>query len=416
MTTPTIDAPEPDTGSRRRRPAPPANAFFRYGFPLLVLAAALIVVVLWRDGAKAVLDSTDGEDFSPVDDPAEAGFLAFATPTPTLLVAHVDGDDALVGVTVLARTTLDEGGALIIYSPDMLVDLSGDDVILDELYAAEGAEGLERAIGEYMGFGFTDDPMLMDEARLAEFLTLVEPIPYFLADDLVRVDESGTEQIVHPSGNGTFRGEELAEIYRWRNPAERDDGRFTRQLAVWQAWLGQVGEVEGEDDLIRVTLPFDAGLPPYLRAFATGTADLEVVPAVPYDLGGGDPIYALGDDDTDWPRETGRRIVPLPVAYAAGVWPTVQLLDGTGDAAVRDAFLPAVVAAGAEITVIGNAPTFGIAETFVAYHDVVDEAPAIDLADSLGVSVRFDEQLDHPAQLTVTVGADSADLSASLSE
>lgn len=418
MTAPTTDEPRPvptdEKPGRRRRPAPAAHPFFRFVFPVFVVAAGLVVFVLWRDGAKAVLDTTDGDLLSAVEDPAAPGFLAFATPTPTLLIAHVDADDALIGVTVLARTSLDAGGSLVVFSPNMLLDLDQRAVVLRELYAAEGAEALERAIGEYMGFGFTEnEPTIMSTERLGLFLLPVEPISFFLTDDLVRIDADGAGEVVYESGFGQFTGVELAEIYEWRNPAELDDGRFTRQRAVWEAWLAAIRDA---DDLIAATLPFNEGLPPYLRALGTGVADLEVVPARPVDLNTADPFYWLAEGREDWPREKGLEMVPLPIGYAPGVWPSVQLLDGTGDADNRARYLPAVVAAGAEITVIGNAASFDVAETFVAYHDAADVDRAEALGNALGIPVVFEEDLDQPAELTVTVGLDSADLIASLSE
>ena len=393
---------------RRRPPAPPAHPFFRFVFPLLVALAGVFVFFLWRDGAKAVLDTTDGDDVSAVDDPAEPGFLAFAQPTPTLMVAHVDDTDTLVGVTVLARTSLDAGGNLVVLSADMLLDLADDVVILHELYAAEGVDAVESAVAEFFGFGFTErEPMVMETERLAAFLELVEPLAFSLTDDLTRVGADGVVEVVHEAGFGRFGGDELAEIYAWRNPGELDDGRFTRQLAVWEAWLTAIGDT---DDLIAATLPFDEGLPPYLRAFATGTAELDLAPVVPIDFGVADPFYFLAEGSETWPVEKGREMVPVPVGYAPGVWPTVQLLDGTGDPTARSRFLPKVVAAGAEITFIGNASAFEVAETFVAYHSVDDASRAQSLADALGVPVVFDEDLDQPAELTVTVGLDSADL------
>jgi len=401
--------------SRGRRPAPKAGVFFRFGFPLLVVGAAAIVLLLWREGAKAVLDTTDGTQIDVVDDPAEPGFRAFATPTPTLVVAHVDDDDALVGVTVLARTSLDDGGSLVIYSPDMLISTDRGDTVLHERYAEAGVEGIEATIADYMQFGFTDDPMVMEPDRFALFLKPLETIPFFLTDDLVTVDADGAEEIVYESGFTQYGYEDLAQIYQWRNPSERDDGRFTRQLAVWEAWLAAIGDIEDEAELLAATLPFDDGLPPFLRAFAAGTADLEVVPAVPIDFDAERPFYTLAPGRDAWPIEKGREMVPLPASFATANWPTVQLLDGTGNTENRAEFLPAVVAAGVEITVIGNALSFDVAETFVAHHDPATEEAAALVAAALGVEVRFEEDPGQPAQLTVTVGADFAETLARLS-
>jgi len=410
----TIETPDVPMKWRGRRPAPQANAFFRFGFPVLVAGAALIVFFLWKDGAKAVLDTTDGEQIDVVDDPAEPGFLAFATPTPTLTVAHVDADDVLVGVTVLARTSLDDGGSLVVFSPDMLISTDSGDAVLHDLYAEAGVDGIEAVIAEFMQFGFTDDPMVMEPERLALFFKPLNTIPFFLTDDLVTIDADGAEEVVYESGFAQFGYEDLAEIYEWRNPTERDDGRFTRQLAIWEAWLAAIGEIDDEAELYAATLPFDEGLPPYLRALATGAADLELVPAVPVDYDVERPFYTLANGQASWPIDKGREMVPLPASFAAGAWPTVQLLDGTGNAQNRGDFLPVVVAAGAEITVVGNALSFDIAETQVAYHDAVDEEAATDLAAVLGVAVRFEEDLDQPAEVTVTVGVDFADVMARL--
>ncbi|MFT7611008.1 MAG: hypothetical protein ACI9MX_004101 [Candidatus Aldehydirespiratoraceae bacterium] len=388
---------------RRRRLAPPAHPFFQWVFPVLVAIAGVVVVLLWIDGTKAVLETTDGELIAPVTDPDAPSFIAFAEPTPTLLVAHTDADDALVGVTLLARTALDEGGTLVVFSPDMLVELpSGQNGILKQVYVADGAEGLEELLGEFMGFGFTEDPMVINPERLAEFLRLVDPIPFVLQDDLVTVADDGVVEIVVASGGREFDGDTLASVFTWRNESEVDAARFNRQLLIWEAWLGEVAVAE---DLLAATLPFDDQLPPFLRSLGTGTADLELVPMTPASFDPDNPIYVLIDDLESWPSDTAREMVPLPIAHTPGARPTVTLLDGTGDATNRDErMLPIVVEAGAEIRIIGNADTFDVLDTTVAYHLPEDEAAGRALADALGVELVFVDLPAEPVDLTVTIG------------
>ena len=388
---------------RRRRPAPPAHPFFQWVFPGLVAIAGAVVFLLWIDGTKAVLDTTVGELFAPVTDPEAPSFIAFAEPTPTLLVAHTDADDALIGVTLLARTARDNGGTLVVFSPDMLVELpSGQVGILKQVYAADGAEGLERLLGEFMGFGFTDDPMVLNTDRLAEFLRLVEPIPVVLQDPLVTVADDGSIEIVVAAGGREFDGDTLASVFAWRNGSEVDAVRFNRQLAIWEAWLGEVAVAE---DLIAATLPFDEKLPPFLRSLGTGTADLELVPMSPANFDPKNPLYVLIKDLESWPADKAREMVPLPIAHTPGARPTVTLLDGIGDASNRDErMLPIVVEAGAEIRIIGNADTFDVLETTVAYHLPEDEATGRALADALGVELVFVDLPAEPVDLTVTIG------------
>ena len=84
--------PSPAPLRRRRRPAPKAHVFWRFVFPVLVIAAGVAVLLLWRAGTKSVLDSTDGREVEIVTDPGAPGYVAFVDPTPTLLVAHTDGE------------------------------------------------------------------------------------------------------------------------------------------------------------------------------------------------------------------------------------------------------------------------------------------------------------------------------------
>ena len=388
----------------RRRPAPPANPFFRFVFPALVVLAGVAVFLLWREGTKAVLDTTDGEDIPVVTDPDAPGFLVFAEPTPTLLIAHTSDDDVLTGVSVLARTALDEGGSLSILSADLLVTGIETDTVLNAAYDEGGIEQLEAVIGEWMGMGFTEPSMVMSTERLIAFFELIDPIPFVLFDDLVAANGEGGVDVVIESGGRDFDAEELAAVYGWRNPGEPDATRFNRQLAVWETWLAQVRAAENPID---ATLFFDEGLPPHLRAMGTGTADLEIAPMAPFWIDPEQPIYALQDEDLAWPESRRIETVPLPVGHKPGELPTVQVLDGTGEAANRNDALPRVVAAGGEVFIIGNAREFGVETTTVAYHIVENEAVAAEFAERMGVPVRFDENPNEVVDLTVTIGLDA---------
>ena len=91
-------------------------------------------------------------DVIAVDDPAEPGFLAFATPTPTLLVGprerrrrprRRDRPRPHVARRRVAASWSSR--------PTCCSTSLERDVILRKAYAAEGAEALERAIGEFWG-------------------------------------------------------------------------------------------------------------------------------------------------------------------------------------------------------------------------------------------------------------------------
>ncbi|NIR37078.1 MAG: hypothetical protein GWO22_14140 [Actinobacteria bacterium] len=98
--------------------------------------------------------------------------------------------------------------------------------------------------------------------------------------------------------------------------------------------------------------------------------------------------------------------MPLPIGSTLGARPTVRLLDGTGSQVLRDRLIPALVAAGAEISVIGNAADFEWTDTVVAYHLPENAADAEALAAAIGATAVFDDDPDQPIDLTVTIGSD----------
>ena len=391
---------------RRRRPAPRSHPFWRFVFPVLVVAAGAAVFFVWRAGTKAVLDSTDGEQIEVITDPTQPGFVAFVEPTPTMLIAHTDDQGTLVGITVLARTALDEGGTAVLVSADLLVEPSedpADAVVLHALYEEEGLDGLALVVGDLFGFGFRESGEITTDG-LRGVLRLVEPIPFNLSDDLMEVTDSGEQSVVFGAGALQLSGEEAARLYAWRNATEFDANRTQRQLQLWRRWLS---EIDGAEDPIAVTTPFEDGLPPYLRSLGTGTADLSVlaVRAVPFDENAA-PIYVLDEAGLAALHDKATEMVPLPIASHPGARPTVRLLDGTGNAELRDRTLPVLVEAGAEITIIGNAASFGVTDTVVAYHVMEQQEAAGVLAEAIGATVTFVEDPEQPTDLTVIVGSD----------
>ena len=167
---------------RRRRPAPKANWFWRFLFPLVVVGLGYATFELWREGTMAVLDSTDGTLIEVVSDPNAPGFEAFVSSTPTMIVLHTDDTDRLVGVTVLARTLLDNGGQGVLLSADLAADGLGGATLADR-YAAEGASAVERDVGTLFGFGFSET-LTLATADFGPLLALVEPLQFALLDDL----------------------------------------------------------------------------------------------------------------------------------------------------------------------------------------------------------------------------------------
>ncbi|MDG1409960.1 MAG: LytR C-terminal domain-containing protein [Acidimicrobiales bacterium] len=386
---------------RRRRPAPKANWFWRFIFPLMVAGAGIAVLLLWEAGTKAVLDSTDGEEFAVVTDPAAPGFEAFVDPTPTMLLVHTDGGQ-LSGVTVLSQTALDNGGTAVLLSADLLVEVDGvAAAYLREAYTAGGADAVETLVAELFGFGFLERAEL-DASQLREWMRLVEPVPFNLLDDLLQINEAGDTEVWLSRGRKDLDGELAAQIYGFTNPGESDANRIERQLDLWVSWLDAIGRA---DDLAAATLPFDDGLSPFLRSLGGGSAEVSILAADVVTDAEGESFLMLNASQLDRVAEIAEAIVPVPIAPPLSARSTVRLLNGTGNPEIRDEAMELLIELEITIGVIGNALEFGVEQTSVTYHRAQAQADADRVAAVLGTVATLVENLDQPVDLTIVIGA-----------
>ena len=374
-------------------------------FPLLVVAAAVLVFAVWRDGTKLVLDSNAGVRTETITDPNAPGYRAFVNPTPTMLIAHLSTEGELDGVTVLAQTALDQGGTALLITADLLLEPSstsadGDLAILARtLYHNEGLTGLRRRVGEFLGFGFSH-AIELAPTDLRNFLRFVEPLELYLPDDLTYIDTSGRSQVAFAAGDVTLSAEQAATVYGWLNPNEFDANRTQRQLAFWEAWLSAVNRLATSGTYINETAA-DGSLAAYLISLGTGRRNIEVLP-LQVQVTNDTAIYVQTPEQKQ--ALAVREMVPLPLAPYLGARPRVALLDGSGNSEQRDSLLPELIDAGAEVTVIGNALEFGVTETTVAYHLPAQESAAQALATAIGASPIFVEDPNSVVDITVTVG------------
>ena len=432
----------------RRRPAPRAHPFWRFGFPVIVVAAGVAVLLLSQGGARTVLDSTAGEVVDIVQRPDEPGYEVFVQPTPTLLVAHTH-DGILTGVTFMAQTDFERGGAAILLPADLIVfydeeadgggeaddsdgeaaveganregeaDGGGEDAgpgtnredetdgapqgqLLSLAWAEGGLARVEFLAETLFGFGF-GEVIELNADQFATVIGPVAPLPYLLADDLVvRTGIGDTPWL--PAGRLELDAPTAARVYGFRNPGEADVNRVERQRAVWTAWLASIARA---DDPGSVVLPFRDGVWPFLGSLGLGSGVVETAPVQPVVLDpGGVPLYILDDEGSEWMAAKALELVPWPIPAKSSVRPTVRLLDGIGDPAVRDDRVGDIVAAGGAVTVIGNAGEFGVARTVVAYHRAEMASAAADLAGLFDVEPVQLDNPDRSTDITITVGLD----------
>ena len=97
--------------------------------------------------------------------------------------------------------------------------------------------------------------------------------------------------------------------------------------------------------------------------------------------------------------------MPFPASTQRGERIKVRLLDGRGDQVTTLRAAAALVPAGAEIGLFGNADRFDYEASVVEYYDVNRQADAERLAYAVGASgAKFRESAQETVDVTVIVG------------
>lgn len=367
--------------------------WWRWGWPLILLALAAAVPLLVWFGWSAISSSSDGTEVGAPIDPSAPGFQAFVDPTPTLLLIHADGDH-LHGVSLLALTDAGAEGAVLFIAPETMTSAG----LLSERWVESGSAGVADSVAELMGFR-PGESQVVDDGGWGAMVAAVAPIVFNSPDALI----SPTGEPRFESGALTLAAADVGPYLGWRNPDESPIAALFRQELFWEAWLEQVAMSSAPDVIPGET---DRGVGRFGRALAMGRVRLEVVPgAVDANEAVVLDVPAIG--------ELVNEVIPFPISVSGGSLPSVRLLNGVGELDLTKTAARALSRAGAQITLIGNAAEFGWETTRIAYHDTGFASHAEVYRDALGTgSVIAEEQPGASIDITVTFGADFSQLMA----
>jgi hypothetical protein len=394
------------TAARRRRRRRRRLVVAAYAAALLVVAAA--IPTLGWIGAQAVLESRDGEVADPVLDPTQPGYQAVVPPSPTLLVAHQAPDGSLAGAAVLVLAGADQpGGSLWLLPADVAVELTGiGELTLDEAFAFGGADGVLGAAEQLLRIDL-DDVVVLDAAGWERTLAPLGPVVVTNPDEVVAPDGATT----FPAGEIELTPAQFGAYLAASVPGEDPLNALLRQELAWTAWIravsGDPAAVPGETD---------QGLGRFVPGLATGALRVATLPVIAEER----PVDPAEPADPDAPTttvvlvaddEAVAALVPELVPFPAGAQPgdriRVRILDGTG---ATERVLPVarlLVGAGAQITLVGNADRFDVAQTLVFHSPGEPPDAAEAMAAALGVgTVQEAEQQDEDVDVTVVLGAD----------
>ena len=388
-------APESPAGARRApRNIGRRRAVLLAGIGVLTVAGTALAVV----GLSEVRTSTAGR-YEETLAPTDPGYQAHVVPTPTMGVLHRAADGTLAGAALLALEPGDEGGSVIVVPPATIVSGADSTITVADVYRDEGAEAAADALGSAVAVGVAEHVELDD----AQWSQLVGPV----GQVEIALDAAVGEWAAGPV---TLDAAEIGPFLAARAAGETDLDRVVRQELFWNAWLSLVGE-EGE-----AALPGEVGtgLGRFVLGVARGGGSAAELP-VRRDESGDAVLFRT---DVERLGEFVSLTVPYPVAGAPGGRVRVRLLNGTDDPDVSVVAARALVASGAQISIVGNATSFDVAETSLVYFGE-DRAPLAEwLQTNLGGGrveetpngqdgqVSSDDEID----VTVILGEDAEDL------
>lgn len=362
----------------------------------MVILAAGVPFFLWY-AADAIVTSTDGTVTQRITDPTAAGYEVAVVASPSYLVLGLDPSGELDHVALMSVAANDEGGTVLLLPAETLV---GPNVRLLDVHRADGDDGVRLAVSELLQLGLDSMSVLGEEA----WRTLLEPVgsvPLDITEDLVRVDPDGggAPESLWRAGSISVAPDEVGAFLGWVNRGEDRFNRLRRQKEFWTAWLAAVA---ASDDPGVVPGEIDEGIGRFVRGAARDPVVL-TPSATAVELRRG-PAFEL---DVEALRDTAVAMIPFPLPPEDSERPRVRLLDGAGGLDVAANHGAALVRAGAQIVIIGNAQQFGAGSTVVIYHDrrFADDAAALGVA--VDANEVYLEDLEEPVvDITVIIGED----------
>jgi len=395
-----VSLPATGDGARRARRNRRRSSGRRrsIGFGVVVVGLVCLLVGLVGFGYRNL--SSVGDDPAPIEaTPTSVVPDEAVPPPPRALVIQQGTDGGIVGVTILVVAEGGEGGDLVFAPVGSMVEVPSFGLSpLRDAFALGGLPLLQQAVENLFGITFDEVAMLTP----AELTSLVEPAGVLrveLPSAVEVVTPAGRVETVFAAGPVDIAPAAVPELLEQRGSGS-DLDRLVRHQAFWRAWLAAVG---GGADVA------EAGGAPGLGAIITqlgaGEVGYDLLPVEVLATGTGpdDDLYAVQGAELD-------ALVAEIAPGAAGTSSArvrVQVLNGTGVPGLAQQVQPALVPAGAVVSLTGNADRFDYETTQVVFYrdEDLESARAVQRALGVGEVVRSLVALDV-VDVTVVIGAD----------
>ena len=401
---PRVALPEVGTGERRaRRDRRRARgrrrslAIAAGAGALLVLLAVVALVVRGGDGGDEARRSVEAAATSVVPEESAPPVSA-----PRSLLVQQGAGGELVSVTVLVVDESGAGGRLVFAPVGTMVEVPSFGLNpLREAFALGGLPLLQQSAENLLGIVF-DQVSLVGAEELA---ALVEPAGVLAVEldaSVEVVADGGRVETLFPAGVVDVAPDGVARLLEVRGSGN-DLERLVRHQALWQAWLAAVAG----NDAAAPPADVAGGLGETVAALAAGGVGYDLLPVEVLATGTGptDDLYAVQAEELEVLVAEVAPGSTLPSADRV----RVQVLNGTGAPGLSQQVQPALAAAGAVVSLTGNADRFDYQVSQVVFYrdEDLEAAQAVQRALGVGEVVRSLVPLDV-VDVTVVVGADFA--------
>ena len=369
-----------------------SGRFWSFWFPASVIGAVVLLPLLVWFGFRTILQSTDGDLVKRVTDPAAPGYEAAVDYTPTNIVYQLDADGQVTSTFIDAQTSQTSTGLLFL-PPGLMVKTEFGDYPIWNLYQLVGADVTSSNLSGVVKLGFQESTVL----TAAELTAVQQPFGSltFTIPDPVR-SASGAQ--LFAQGTVTVSPQQAPTFLSARGPREPEVNRMLRQEQYWKAFAAAYKKAP---QLLNV--PVDRGIGRVIATFNVAQLSVESIPVMAaQSFPNQPPRFVANEDGT---ARVVANIVPFP--DGGGSRPRLRVLDGTGQLnnGVDVALL--LAANGGQIAKIGNAKSFGIAETEVVYYDGTSEETAQKFLDVLGVGkLSKSDKSNAAGDIVVILGED----------
>jgi LytR cell envelope-related transcriptional attenuator len=314
-------------------------------------------------------------------------------PPRTLLFGHIAPNRRLDLLVAFAWDRgANTGSAVLIPSTTMVEVPSLGPQTLADVPSIASTRLLETVVENALGID-VDGTVLVNDAKLARLLA---PAGRLTVDfpDATRIDDSAGV-LTFQSGKQRV---EPSEAMRLLAGTTKDElSHLVSVAAVLDGWRNALTRKA----VARATVAVDQRLLP-LTISAGATVQNSTLPVERLSSGGAERFRVRAPDAFTLLQ----RSMPWAV-IAKGQRPRVEVLNGVGAVGLTQAVATKVVPAGGEVTLTGNVPGFGVAQTKVVYYRDDARRAAQRLAAALGVGrvVRGADAIDV-VDVTVIVGKD----------